>query len=444
MRFPLALTAKIAAYILGKKVRGESKFATVLQLEPLHTCNLTCTGCGRIREYSTSLKNVMSLEDCLGAAEECGAPMISICGGEPLIYPQIEALVNGLLDRGRIVYVCTNATLMRRKMREYLAARYARQPWEVEPHLQVLVSEELITPKEAQEIRKGPKDAEKPVIAPTKWMYWNVHLDGLERTHDLIVEREGVFKEAILAIRMAKALGYQVATNTTVYRETDVQEIEDLFAFLSSLGVDGHTISPGYDYDAAKKDMVGRLGRDPEEFFLTRRATREKFAKAEEWGRKFPIFGTPIYLEFLAGKRDLTCSAWAIPTRNVKGWKGPCYLMTDGHYSTYGELLDRTDWEQLGVVNGIARDKRCEDCMMHCGYEPTASLGIGGQRGDTWKNVSFNFGPRPVPVSAEQVQAFNGVSSGDGHQTGKNKLPAPGRCNTVATTPEREAQQPAA
>ncbi|HEX4084001.1 MAG TPA: radical SAM protein, partial [Chthoniobacteraceae bacterium] len=218
MRFPLALTAKIAGYILKHKMRGTERFATVLQLEPLHTCNLTCTGCGRIREYSTSIKDLMSLEDCLGAAQECEAPMISICGGEPLIYPQIEALVTGLLGQGRIVYICTNAMFMRKKMREYLAAERLRKPAAVDETLQVLLSEELITAKDAEDIRKGPKDARKPVIAPSSWMYWNVHLDGLERTHDLIVEREGVFKECILAIRMAKILGYQVATNPTVYK----------------------------------------------------------------------------------------------------------------------------------------------------------------------------------------------------------------------------------
>ena len=167
MRFPLALTAKIAAYIIGKKLRGVEKFATVLQLEPLHTCNLTCTGCGRIREYSTSLKNVMPLADCLGAAAECDAPMVSICGGEPLIYPQIEALVGGLLDQGRIVYVCTNASFMRKKMREFLAMETLRAPAAVEEKLQVLLSEELISQKDAEEVRKGPKDETKPVIAPS-------------------------------------------------------------------------------------------------------------------------------------------------------------------------------------------------------------------------------------------------------------------------------------
>ncbi len=419
MRFPFALTTKIASYILGKKFRGVEKFATVLQLEPLHTCNLTCTGCGRIREYSTSLKDMMPLEDCLGAAEECEAPMISICGGEPLIYPQIEALVQGLLDQKRIVYICTNATQMRKKMRDYLASKVKQDPDWVETKLQVLISEELISPKEVEEVRKGPKDPSKPVIGPTQWMYWNVHLDGLERTHDLIVEREGVFKEAILGIRMAKILDYQVATNTTVYKETDPQEIEDMFAFLSSLGVDGHTISPGYEYDAAKTDMVKRLNLRPEAFFLTRKATIEKFSKIEEWGRNFPILGTPVYLEFLAGHRDLTCSAWAIPTRNVRGWKAPCYLMTDGHYATYAELLQKVDWSKYGVVNGEARDPRCENCMMHCGYEPTASLNLQAKRGDMWKTIKFNFGARPEPVSAEGVDAFNGVSAGNGHLTGK-------------------------
>ena len=170
-------------------------------------------------------------------------------------------------------------------------------------------------------------------------MYWNVHLDGLERTHDLIVEREGVFKECILAIKMAKLLGYQVATNTTIYKETDMDEVEQMFDFLSDLGVDGHTITPGYEYDAAKKDMIKRLNLQPENFFLTRKTTVEKFAKMEEWMNRYTFFGTPIYFEFLAGKRDLTCSAWAIPTRNMRGWKAPCYFMTDT-VGTDGPLQD--------------------------------------------------------------------------------------------------------
>ncbi len=423
MRFPLPLTLKIAGYIIKHKLRKTPKFATVLQLEPLHTCNLTCTGCGRIREYSTSLKDVLPLEDCLAAAEECDAPMISICGGEPLIYPEIEKLVVGLREQGRIVYICTNAMMMRRKMRDYLAAEIIRRPEAVKEHIERLLAEELITESDAAEIRKGPKDSSKPVIEPSGYLYWNVHLDGLERTHDLIVEREGVFKECILAMRMAKILGYQVATNTTIYKETEMKEIEDMFAFLGTLGIDGHTISPGYDYDAAKKDMLKRLNLNPENFYLTREATIQKFADIEDWGRRFPFFGTPIYLEFLAGKRDLSCSAWAIPTRNIRGWKGPCYLMTDAHHATYADLLSKTEWDHYGVVDGKARDPRCENCMVHCGYEPSASLGLQAKPGDTWKNISFNFGSRPKPEKrGAHVQAYNGVSIGDGHQTGRNAV----------------------
>lgn len=416
---------KIASYIIGKKIRRQEKFATVLQLEPLHTCNLTCTGCGRIREYSTSLKDLLPLADCLAAAGECEAPMVSICGGEPLIYPDIEKLVAGLLEQKRIVYICTNGVFMRKKIREHLAHRWATDESgrpELRRILQILQSEELITGEEIQAIEdpKKPIDLSKPSIAPDPAMYWNVHLDGLERTHDLIVEREGVFKEAVAAIRMAKIIGYQVATNTTVYKETDMNEVERLFDYLSWIGVDGHTISPGYDYDAAKEDMRKRLNLEPENFFLTREATHRKFKKIREWGRKYTLFGTPIYLDFLAGKRDLTCAAWAIPTRNIMGWKGPCYLMTDTHFRSYRDLLEKTNWENYGVVNGVVKDKRCENCMVHCGYEPAATLGLCARPGDTWANIAFNFGPKPRPrIEGSQVLAFNGVSAGNGHKTGR-------------------------
>jgi MoaA/NifB/PqqE/SkfB family radical SAM enzyme len=419
MRFPFALSAKIAGHIIKHKLRRTPKFAMVLQLEPLHTCNLTCTGCGRIREYSTSLKDMVPLEKCLAAAAECEAPMVSICGGEPLIYPKIEELVAGLREQGRIIYICTNGMFMRKKMRDYLAAIYDSSHPSHESYLKQLLAENLITEREAEAIRHADAAAKsKVVIAPSTWMYWNVHVDGLEFTHDLIVEREGVFKECVAAIKMAKILGYQTATNTTVYKETDVQELEDMFKFLSSLNVDGHTISPGYEYDAAKKDMVKRLGKQPEDFFLTRKMTRQKFAKILDWGKAFTIFGTPVYQEFLAGKRELTCTAWAIPTYNIKGWKAPCYLMTDGHYDGYQEMLSKVQWEKYGVVDGVARDPRCENCMVHCGYDPSGALGTNYQRGDNWKNFKYNFWPRPeaYPASAElEKRAFNGVTIGKGH-----------------------------
>lgn len=438
MRFPLALTAKIAAHIVKHKLLRTPRFALVLQLEPLHTCNLTCTGCGRIREYSTSLKDIMTLEDCLASAQDCDAPMVSICGGEPLIYPKIEELVEGLLKQKRIVYICTNALLMRRKLKDYLAAIYSAS---IEPTLDKLLKEELITQKDAEIIRKG-KTNDRPVIRPTNWMYWNVHIDGLEYTHDLIVEREGVFKEAVEAIKMAKILGYQVATNTTVYKETDVKELEGMFEFFSSLEIDGHTISPGYDYDMAKEHVLKQTGKSPDEFFLTRAMTREKFAKIQEWGERFTIFGTPVYQEFLAGKRELTCTAWAIPTRNIKGWKAPCYLITDGHYSSYKEMLDKVDWNKYGVVDGIAKDPRCKNCMVHCGYDPSGALGVNYQSGDTWKNIRYNFGARPAPyLEGRKVDAYNGVTSGRGHLSSAKAKPAEASGNGCCSTgtSERDA-----
>jgi hopanoid biosynthesis associated radical SAM protein HpnH len=412
MRFPLKLSAKIAGHIIKHKLRKTPKFAMVLQLEPLHTCNLTCTGCGRIREYSTSLKDMVPLEKCLAAAKECDAPMVSICGGEPLIYPKIEELVAGILAQSRIVYVCTNGVFMRKKMKEYLAAVYSPA---LEPKIKELLDGKLISEKDAETIRKADgATKKKTVIRPTEWMYWNVHVDGLEYTHDLIVEREGVFKECVEAVKMAKILGYQVATNTTVYKETDVKEIEGVFKFFSWLGADGHTISPGYDYDAAKKDMVKRLGKDPKQFFLTREMTRQKFANILDWGKAFTIFGTPVYQEFLAGKRELTCTAWAIPTYNVRGWKAPCYLMTDGHYDGYQEMLNKVDWNKYGVVDGKARDPRCEHCMVHCGYDPSGALSSSPR--DSWKNFIYNFSPKPARYErGQEVNAFNGVSIGKGH-----------------------------
>ena len=405
MRFPLALTAKIAAHIVKHKIRRSPKFALVLQLEPLHTCNLTCTGCGRIREYSTNLKDMMPLEDCLASARECDAPMVSICGGEPLIYPKIEELTAGLLQQGRIVYICTNGMFMRKKMRDYLAAAHSPKQ---EPLLARLLDAKLITDKEADTIRGGKSDG-RPVIRPTRWMYWNVHIDGLEYTHDLIVEREGVFKECVEAVKMAKILGYQVATNTTVYKETEVKEIEGMFEFFSSLEVDAHTISPGYEYDAAKKDMVKRLGKQPEDFFLTRKMTREKFKDIEKWGERFTIIGTRVYQEFLAGKRDLTCTAWAIPTRNIRGWKAPCYLITDGHYAGYQEMLARwigtnTAWWTAWRAIPVAR--------IAWSIAATIPAARSAPLADTWKNLAYNFSAKPKPCSQGRgVNAFNGFPS---------------------------------
>ena len=365
---------------------------------------------------------MVPLEDCLAAAEECNAPMVSICGGEPLIYPQIEALVDGLLEQGRIIYICTNAMFMRKKMREWMASEYPkRAAVHRRRRSRALVGRRFDHARRTPTaIRQGRRTPTKPTIGPSKWMYWNVHLDGLEWTHDLIVEREGVFKECILAIKMAKMLGYQVATNTTIYKETDMEEIEQMFDFLSDLGVDGHTISPGYEYDAAKKDMIKRLNLQPENFFLTRKMTIEKFKKIEEWMKNYTIFGTPIYFEFLAGKRDLTCSAWAIPTRNIARLERP--VLPDDRRAL-SQLPGNAGEGGVGQIRRRERrreDSRCENCMVHCGYEPTASLGLNAQKRRYMEDGAFNFGAKPKPTGkGNEIAAYNGVTSGNGHLTGK-------------------------
>jgi hopanoid biosynthesis associated radical SAM protein HpnH len=302
------------------------RFPLVLMLEPLHACNLTCTGCGRIREYESTITQKLSVEQCLRASDECGAPIVSICGGEPLLYPDIGALARGLLERNRHIYLCTNGMFIRKRMHEF---------------------------------------------APDPKFFFNVHLDGLEKTHDLMVEREGVFREAIDGIRAAKSAGFKVSTNTTIYKETDMREMEELFEFLEPLGVDGHMLSPAYGYSAV----------NDREIFLTRDDVHEKFRDIDRLARRFRLNSTPVYLDFLKGDRDLPCTAWGNPTYNTRGWKGPCYLITDAHYETFEELMTKTPWDQYGHGN----DPRCEHCMVHCGYEPSAALGINARAGDSWK-----------------------------------------------------------
>ena len=336
MRFPLTLTTTMAGYMAKKKLSREKRFPLVLMLEPLHACNLTCTGCGRIREYSQTIKDKLSVAECLGAVDECGAPIVSICGGEPLIYPEIGQLVRALLNRRKHIYLCTNGMFIQKRLYEF---------------------------------------------RPTSRFFFNVHLDGLEETHDRAVERDGVFRAAIEGIKAAKKAGFLVCTNTTVFKETDIREIDSLFAYLSKLGVDGFMLSPAYGYTAVQET-------NPEgaaEIFLTRDDIRAKFKEAEKLLGKYKLATSPVYLEFLSGKRELTCTAWGNPTRNVRGWKGPCYLITDEHHATFRQLMDETDWEEYGY----GKDPRCEHCMVHCGYEPSAALGVNKKLGDSFKMLMW-------------------------------------------------------
>jgi hopanoid biosynthesis associated radical SAM protein HpnH len=367
MRFPLSMTAGMARYIFRNKRRPRpewqknvepsanagnpfrilpaktseaserqphpmigKRFPIVLMLEPLHACNLTCTGCGRIREYESTITQRVPLEECLAAADECGAPMVSICGGEPMMYPQIGELVSGILARNKNIYLCTNGMFIRKRLEEF---------------------------------------------SPDRRFFFNVHLDGLEKTHDICVEREGVFREAIEGIRAAKRAGFMVCTNTTVYQQTDMKEIEALFEYLEQFDVDGHQLSPAYGYSAV----------NDREIFMTRDDIHEKFKDVDRMFRRFRLNQTPMYLEFLKGDRDLPCTAWGNPTYNVKGWKGPCYLITDGHYKTFEDLMTQTPWESYGHGN----DPRCEHCMVHCGFEPSAALGINAKLADSFKMLTW-------------------------------------------------------
>lgn len=332
MRFPLSLTTQLAGYMVRKKWQRQRRFPLVLMLEPLHACNLTCTGCGRIREYEDTIREQLSVEECLQAVDEAEAPIVSICGGEPLIYRPIGELVTGILERRKHIYLCTNGVFLRKKL-----------------HL----------------------------FRPTSRFFFNVHLDGLEQTHDRLVERPGVFREAVEGIRAAKQAGFLICTNTTVYRETDIDELDALFAYLTDLGVDGFMIAPAYGYAAVHQTNPAGAA----EIFLTRQQIQEKFRQAQHLFRKYRMLTSPIYLEFLQGKRDLTCAAWASPTRNVRGWKGPCYLITDAHHETYADLIEQTDWNRYGY----GKDPRCEHCMMHSGYETAAALGVNARLGDSLK-----------------------------------------------------------
>ncbi len=290
-------------------------------LEPLHACNLRCKGCGRVREYSATIGQRLSVKQCLHALETCGAPIVSVCGGEPLIYPEIEQLTGELLARSKHVYLCTNGTLLERKL---------------------------------------------PGFPRNKRLMINVHLDGMEATHDAGAGRDGVFTAAVQGIEAAKQAGFLVYTNTTLYKETDLNEIAVLFQYLTELRVDGMMISPAFGYQAVQDENPAGA----EAMFMTRDDVHRKFRQARKVLGRFRITASPVYLDFLCGRRELPCAAWANPTYNIAGWRGPCYLMADEHYASYEELLAQTDWAGLGPGG----DPRCRHCLVHCGFEPAAVL----------------------------------------------------------------------
>jgi hopanoid biosynthesis associated radical SAM protein HpnH len=315
MGVPVSQMLTVAQYVIGKTVRREKRYALVLMLEPLFRCNLACAGCGKIQYPAEILKKQLTPEQCFHAADECGAPMVSIPGGEPLLHPQMDEIVAGLVARKKYVYLCTNALLL-------------------EKHL--------------------------PRFKPSKFLTFSVHVDGPREEHDVAVCREGVFDVAVRAIRAAVTAGFRVTTNTTMFNTAHPRRMREMFDILTDLGVEGMMISPGYPYEKAPD----------QEHFLHRDQTVELFRRTLARPKRRWVFNqSPLFLEFLKGNWDLECTPWGNPTYNIFGWQRPCYLLQEGYCSTYRELLETTDWSAYGRQSG---NPKCQDCMVHCGYEPTA------------------------------------------------------------------------
>jgi hopanoid biosynthesis associated radical SAM protein HpnH len=330
MRFPLHIATDMIRHQVKQRIEGNHRFPFVLMLEPLYTCNLACIGCSSER-HTGKLHDRLPLEACLTAADQCGAPAVSICGGEPTLYPELPELVSSLITRRRHIYLCTNALLLDSKV-------FGRVP----PHRRLTI---------------------------------NIHLDGMRETHDRVCAKEGVFDKAIEMLREAKRRGYHVVTNTTVFKETNVDEVEELCHFLTALGVNGMLISPGYHYESVPRDI-----------FLTRAEIHAKFTRVLALSRRFRFQSTPMFLEFAAGKRDYPCSPWSTVTFTPRGWKGPCYLIGQTHTFDWNEFWHGTDWDYWES----RQDDRCQNCAMHSGFEASALLGLRERPADVVRLALWN------------------------------------------------------
>lgn len=331
MRFKPGLSARLTKHIVSNRLKGNRRFAFVLMLEPTFKCNLSCEGCGRIREYKNALEKILSVKECLEASDECAAPIVSICGGEPLVYPHISELVEELTKKGRYIYLCTNGMLFREKM---------------------------------------------DVLRPDYRLMINFHIDGLEKTHAAITGYACAYKKVMDAIGAAKSRGFFVCTNTTVYKQTDPAEIKELLRNLHGAGVDGFLISPAYGYAQIEEDI-----------FMDRKELAGFFRSLEPEFKRYKFLNSPLYLEFAEGRRRLDCSPWANPTRNPVGWRSPCYQLADTHFATYRELMEKTRWDKYGPYGG---DSRCGECAVHCGFEPTSVL-EGASFKDILKLIKWQF-----------------------------------------------------
>ena len=320
MAIQLQQAIEVGKYLVMQRLKGRKRFPLTLMLEPLFRCNLACSGCGKIQHPTEILKQNLTPEQCFAAVEECGAPVVAIPGGEPLLHPQIDEIVRGLVARKKFVYLCTNGILLEKSLAKF---------------------------------------------TPSPYLTFSVHLDGLQELHDKCVDRKGVFDTAIKAIKAAKANGFRVTTNTTIFEGADPKEMQAFFDFLDTLNIDGMMVSPGYSYEWAPN----------QDHFLKREQTkslfREILAPMKTGQKKWNFNHNPLFLDFLIGEKDYECTPWGMPSYSVLGWQKPCYLLNEGHYTTYKELLAKTDWDQYGRKSG---NPSCADCMVHCGYEPTAAM----------------------------------------------------------------------
>ena len=316
MGVPLIQQLRVGAYILGQRLKGNDRYPLVLMLEPLFRCNLACPGCGKIDYDDDILNRRLSVEDCLKAVDECGAPIVSIPGGEPLLHREIDKVVQGIVARKKFVYLCTNALLLEKKL---------------------------------------------DLFKPSPYLTFSVHLDGMREHHDRAVDQPGTFDRAVSAIKAAKARGFRVNVNCTLFDQMTAAEAAKYFDFCTDeLQVEGITVSPGYAYERAPD----------QQHFLNRRKTKELFRDIFRIGgpRRWRFSQSTLFMDFLAGNREYHCTPWGNPTRNVFGWQRPCYLLSEGYADSFKSLMDETDWESYGTGNY----EKCANCMVHCGYEPTA------------------------------------------------------------------------
>jgi hopanoid biosynthesis associated radical SAM protein HpnH len=316
MSIPLNQLARIGFYIVRRELSGQKRYPLVLMLEPLFRCNLACAGCGKIDYPAEILNQRLSVDECVGAARECGAPVVVLAGGEPLLHKELPQIVRRLLDQGKFVTVCTNALLLEKKLAQY------------QPH---------------------------------KNFNWSVHLDGDREMHDHSVCQTGVYDACVTAIAAAKARGFRVNINCTLFNNAQPERVASFFDSLTTMGIDGITVSPGYAYERAPD----------QQHFLNRKHTKQLFRdilRRGRGGKKWDFFQSSLFLDFLAGNQTYQCTPWGNPTRTVFGWQKPCYLLGEGYAKTYRELMETTDWDSYGTGNY----EKCADCMVHCGFEATA------------------------------------------------------------------------